>query len=403
VAGPGYLLDQVELSASEEHLLELPWHLNGSVEVVTPGTWVPAKLADDFAQAAESFQPHGSDDMLLRAARENGATLALHLCGPVELVRARGPGLPGTSQPATFFLTRGQGRNLRLITLLEPSGEPGHPVQSVHAAGDIIEVKTSTGVDRHAIVEEGWDVDSGGATVKLRGARRAAVEQRPLIDLNRPSRPKAGAPYIDQPPALDGSLDGFDTREPIALDYDDQYRRSEEPYAGPEDFSAIATWNWDQSALYLGLHVHKSEVIVRPPDAPSLELDNEPDDINADGIQVYLRLPEEGEVYGFLIVPSEPDGGGIRARGAGGTVGSGAMVDGAWQRTEQGYVMSIAFTVPEWHPKSGDEVEFDLLVNRMESDRLRRAGQLVWSGGGGWIYLRGDRQDPASFGILELR
>ena len=35
-------------------------------------------------------------------------------------------------------------------------------------------------------------------------------------------------------------------------------------------------------------------------------------------------------------------------------------------------------------------------------DRLRRAGQLVWSGGGGWVYLRGDRQERARFGVLEM-
>jgi hypothetical protein len=27
---------------------------------------------------------------------------------------------------------------------------------------------------------------------------------------------------------------------------------------------------------------------------------------------------------------------------------------------------------------------------------------LVWSGGGGWVYLRGDRQPETAFGILEL-
>jgi hypothetical protein len=43
-----------------------------------------------------------------------------------------------------------------------------------------------------------------------------------------------------------------------------------------------------------------------------------------------------------------------------------------------------------------------LLVNQMLPERLRRVGQLVWSGGGGWVYLRGDRQDPARFGTLEL-
>ena len=41
-------------------------------------------------------------------------------------------------------------------------------------------------------------------------------------------------------------------------------------------------------------------------------------------------------------------------------------------------------------------------MNRMRPGRERRAGQLVWSGGGGWVYLRGDRQDPARFGVLEL-
>jgi hypothetical protein len=33
---------------------------------------------------------------------------------------------------------------------------------------------------------------------------------------------------------------------------------------------------------------------------------------------------------------------------------------------------------------------------------MRRAGQLVWSGGGGWVYLRGDRQNESGFGVLEL-
>jgi len=78
------------------------------------------------------------------------------------------------------------------------------------------------------------------------------------------------------------------------------------------------------------------------------------------------------------------------------------MVQGSWQPTESGYSLTLAVAVPEWQPRSGDTVEFDILINRAESDRLRRAGQLVWSGGGGWVYLRGDRQDPARLGVLEL-
>jgi hypothetical protein len=53
-------------------------------------------------------------------------------------------------------------------------------------------------------------------------------------------------------------------------------------------------------------------------------------------------------------------------------------------------------------PHAGAHVAFDLIVNEMLPARTRRTGQLVWSGGGGWIWLRGDRQDPARFGMLEL-
>jgi hypothetical protein len=79
------------------------------------------------------------------------------------------------------------------------------------------------------------------------------------------------------------------------------------------------------------------------------------------------------------------------------------MVRGAWQPSEQGYTLTVALALPGWSLPPGAEIEFDLLVNRIEEGRERRSGQLVWSGGGGWVYLRGDRQDPAALGVLELR
>ena len=60
------------------------------------------------------------------------------------------------------------------------------------------------------------------------------------------------------------------------------------------------------------------------------------------------------------------------------------MVRGAWQPTDEGYAVTLAVTLPDWDPRPGDLLGFDLLVNRIEGDRVRRSGQLVWSGGGGW-------------------
>src|SRR5207244_10992608 len=88
-------------------------------------------------------------------------------------------------------------------------------------------------------------------------------------------------------------------------------------------------------------------------------------------------------------------GGPVRVLGAGDRPGVAASVRGAWRRTEQGYCVTIAVAWPEWHHAHvGGQLGFDLIINEMLPGRERRAGQLVWSGGKGWGWLRGDRQDP---------
>jgi hypothetical protein len=205
---------------------------------------------------------------------------------------------------------------------------------------------------------------------------------------------------VVQLPALDGSLDGFELDEPIVLDLEDQYRRSEEPYPGAEEFSATVFLNWNDDALYLAVEVVKPDVFPRDPDRPPLLLDNEPDEIHADGVQVYLEL--DGRIHGYLIVPSSREGQ-LIARGVSGARLAETEVRGGWAPTENGYRITVAIAPPGWGPfRPGDEAGFDLIVNQMLPERQRRAGQLVWSGGGGWVWLRGDRQDPGSFGRLQL-
>jgi heparinase II/III-like protein len=401
VAGPRYLLDVVELAAPEEHRLDLSWHPLGEVEVLGDGRWVPDTLETDFVHAVERFEAASAGAVRLRVRAGDGAELLMHLDVAGELLRAVGPGLPGSGAEATFFVARARGRAARVTTVLELVRGAGPAVTGLRVQGELIEVETVTGIERHAWAPEGWSITADAGAVRLRGLRRPPPARAPLFDPDRPAVVEGVAWHAAEPPTLDGSAEGFEQGEALALDYDDQYRRSEEAYAGPDDFSAVASALWDTGALYLSVDVVKPEVVVRPDDAPPLRYDNDPDDIHADGIQLYLRTADDAPVYGFLVALGEE--GRLRVHGASGTIGAPEMVMGRWQRTESGYRITLAAVLPGWEPRGGDVLGFDLLVNRMEPGRERRSGQLVWSGGGGWVYLRGDRQDPSRFGVLELR
>ena len=200
--------------------------------------------------------------------------------------------LRDTPEPVPFYLLRARGRNLRLVSVLESTlGQPSGSRRS-HERG--APSRSRPPLEWTAM----WRPSKAGRC----GPRahhcgsRGTVESRrrscPWCSKDRPLVSHGVAFQIRDAPALDGTLDGFELGEPLQLDHEDQYRRSEEPYAGPEEFSATATVNWNDEALFLAVDVVKPEVVARDPQAPPLRLDNEPDEIHGDGIQVYLSLPE---------------------------------------------------------------------------------------------------------------
>ena len=400
LSGPAYVVDVTDLSGKESHLIELPWHFDGAGDVVTPGRWTEGELADEFVHTVERFVPAGEGPIVLEL-HADGRQLRAHFLFTGELLRATGLGKPGTEKEAAFYVLRARGRGARFVTVLEPMAA-APTIRDVRARGEVVEVETARGIERHAIGAEGWEVQVGTERVRLSGTRPAVSALQPLLELERPTPVTGTALRVDRPPALDGTLDGFDIAEPLRLELEDQYRRSEEPYAGPEEFSVAVCVNWDDDALYLAVDVTKADLCFRPGQAPPLRLDNEPDDVHSDGVQLYVRAAEEGAVAGWLIVPEGGDGGGLRVRGAGATGGP-EMVRGAWRRTDVGYRITAAIAPPDWSRSHvGGRIGFDVIVNEMLPGRVRRAGQLVWSGGDGWVWLRGDRQDGDRLGILEL-
>jgi hypothetical protein len=405
VSGPVYLLDVVELAGRAEHVVELPWHFAGTGDVET-ATWTSGELASEFVSRVEKLVPPGAAPVVLELAA-GPRTLRVFFSFDGELVRAEGPGRPGDAKRETFYVLRAAGRSARFVTVLEPVGDAA-AVRAVRVRGSVIEVETAQqGVQRHAATALGWEITTSSGRARLAGARAPEPALAPLLELDKPTPAVGAALRVATPPPLDGSLDGFDTSEPLRLELEDQYRRSEEPYAGLDEFSAVAHAAWDDDALYLAVEVVKPEPCFRPGSAAPLRLDNEPDDIHSDGLQVYVATDEasgNGDGYiGYLIVP-ETDGRALRVRTTSDTSADPRGVRGAWRRTERGYTVTLAIAWPEWGGRAhvGGRLRFDLLVNEMLPGRTRRAGQLVWSGGNGWVFLRGDRQDPARFGILEL-
>jgi len=401
VSGPAYVLDLVELASREDHVLELAWHFAGTGEVRTSGRWVDGALEDEVVSRVERFTTSAGGPNVLELAAD-GRQLRAHFAFEGELLRAEAPGRPGGGKREMFFVLRARGRSARFVTVLEPVGAAA-VVRGVRVQGSVIEVDTTRGVDRHAPADAGWEVAAGGTRVSLAGSREPEPPVAPLLEFDRPTPAVGVALRADRPPPLDGSLDGFDTSEPLRLELEDQYRRSEEPYAGPEDFSAVAYGGWDEDALYLAVDVAKPELAFRPADAVPLRLDNEPDDVHSDGLQLYVSDRETKAVAGFLVVPEGQDRGGLRVRAAGAAPGVPEAIRGSWRRTDRGYRVTLALAWPEWHRAHiGGTIGFDLIINEMLPGRRRRAGQLVWSGGNGWVWLRGDRQEPERFGILEL-
>jgi Heparinase II/III-like protein/Alginate lyase len=396
VAGPLYVLDVVTYSGDDPAKMELPWHLSGAITIESPGRWEPAApgaVTSEFVRQVERFVSDHDGAVVLHGIIEE-AHCRIHLLFSGDLFRARAPGIPDSGE-SWFLLTSGHGNIVRTIAVIDLS--PHGAVEAVAQEGDVITVR-HTSMDRHAQLAEGWQINTGAEEVRLGGPVAVPGRPEPIVTRERPDRPSAVAPWIEERPALDGSSEGFDQSEPLTLDTELQYRRSEEPWAGPEYFSAAAWINWSDDELFLLVEVTKSDLWFRPSDAAPMELDNEVDAIHSDGIQVYLQNGEA--VHGFLVLP-DPGGDGLQVFPAGESEGKASMVTGAWTETPDGYRISLGLR-PGFALDSREELRFDLLVNEMRPGRQRRAGQLVWSGGNGWVYLRGDRQSPASFGDLTL-
>ena len=392
VSGPRWVLDVMQLDGRESVQLDLPWHLAGETTMTATGDWEPAPHASEFADGVERLtRPLG--DAAVVVAQSGASTLRVWFTGDGDLLRAVGPGLPGTTTRQPFYIRRSERSSAFVVTVLDTTGN----VTGVAFNGSVVEVREGEITTAVQLASNDATISVGDTRIVLAGGQPQPLPSVSFVR-ERMIATAGQARWVETPPALDGSLKGFDGSAPLRLDEEHHYFRSELAYPGPDAFSATAYVNWSDDDLYLAVEVVKADLVIRPIDAPPLNLDNEAEDVNADGIQFYWRGHEQ-RTHGWLVCPA-PDGV-LRWRSIGDTAATG--ITGAWMTTETGYRITVRVPCPHLaaHRRT-ERLGFDLIVNEMHAGRIRRTGQLVWSGGPGWVYLRGDRRDPSEFGELEL-
>ena len=167
------------------------------------------------------------------------------------------------------------------------------------------------------------------------------------------------------------------------------YRRSEESWRDAGQPTATVTVSRAPASLRVGIAVAPSDLNFATADAIN-RYDNEPAQINSDGVQLYLRT--DRGLSGWLLIPIAESNEVIIRPIEGWTTPQ--PMHAEWRPSGAGYQIDVEI---QGHP-----LALDVIVNEMPRGRERRRGQLVLSGGEGeFVYLRGDRHEPVR--LLHLR
>jgi hypothetical protein len=398
VFGPDFVVDRLDIEAGSDVVVDLPVHSVGGLEPLSKTSVRPATLHG----GGRSGHEHGYDalsDVRELSARSDfaspGGVLFLERRRPERLLLADAPGPSDSSftlgAGSTFLLRRAAGDG----TWVQCYAPHGMPIVDVHLESDTIVVnrldKTADSItvgDTRCVV-----LDREGNEVLLEGAL-----PRPPI---RPPAPPAPHRYGLCPRlAVEPPVDDWERHVPPGAVRHlgaPEYRRSEAPHGAAGRFEARVAVFAVGPTLSFAVTVRKERVHFRSADAPDPLLDNEPPDVHSDGLQCYIGAPDW---QGYLAVP-DPRSDAVRVRAVAGTAADPSRALGTWRATDGGYraIVRIALDAA-LEPRT--TFLANLVVNEMYPDRQRRAGQLALSGGGGFVYLRGDREPPDTALLVEV-
>jgi hypothetical protein len=403
IVGPEYVTDVVDVTAPDDVTVDLPLHPLGSLTVDEDTSAAAVSWDHGPAKSPE----HGNDalqdiveiapppERFTAVSGEQTFEIFLLPRERESIFAGRAPGPPtldfGEAETLTFWVRRapGTGRWVQVY-----SASPGL-VESVETEGE--EVRVSRGEVSETFRLHDWGVEiaeagRGGAVTSLAGVL-PEPEARPP---SRYAPAVVRCALLESPPLLEQGLEPFPSDAVVWLG-GSQYRRSEEEYPGEHELAAHVGLGACGSALYLAVEVRKPELVFRAADAPDPMLDNEHPDIHADGVEWFIGL---AGWCGYLVLP-QLEAQTVRIRPVRGTVAREDELRGEWCRTATGYRLLAVYEAGR-PLVMGERFAVNTVINEMRPERERRAGQLALAGGGGWVYLRGDRESPDGAAIAEV-
>ena len=398
IAGAGYVVDVIEVRADDDAVVDLPIHPHGGldnagfeergVSIESTATHGHEHGYDALTDVRELVLP-ASDHFVLGAS--DGFRIHCVTRRGERLLRALAPGpsdaqlAEGALQPFVIRRCAGEGTWVQCYAFDEAIARVRAP-----SAGMVVVEWRDGGVESIAIEDECCRItDREGQGVVLRGTHDAPVSA---------PQPRASAPPVrvlcrrlsELPPVRE--WDRYLPTDAVATLTAAHYRRSERSFGSMGDFWArVAIFSVGDRICYAADVIKQQPYFRRPSDADP-RLDNEAPDIHSDGMQCYLGLGCWG---GYVVVP-DADGESVHVRGVAGTGADPSRVEGSWAPTPVGYRMLVSVATGQTLTP-GSTFAAKVVINEMYPDRERRAGQLVWGGrGGGFVYLRGDREHPAT-------
>jgi hypothetical protein len=168
-----------------------------------------------------------------------------------------------------------------------------------------------------------------------------------------------------------------------------EYRRSEEEWEDADRPAARVALALAPNELAIEIAVKKTGELTFVPRDSINRYDNEPPDINGDGVQLYVA--DERGASAWVLVPETGHSTDVRARPIEGWATT-RDIRAEWRRTTDGYSMRVRVDISAGAERHG--LGLGVVVNEKPAGRERRRGQLVLGGSPGeFIYLRGDRED----------